>query len=102
MVLGETTTREAARVISGTAAGRGWALPLELAGARSSGSYVRLKPMKDIALKDAALWCHGRGLATFNERRWDNTVPGSKRDGKGNVASIEALTESELREARLS
>jgi cytoplasmic tRNA 2-thiolation protein 2 len=109
LLVGETSTREAQRVISGTASGRGWSLPLELARARTlpsaSGSdaegvplpagVVRIKAIKELSLKEAALWCHARGLETANERRWDSTVGGARRDarGKGTIASIEALTE---------
>lgn len=101
LLVGETSTREAGRVISATAAGRGWALPLELATVHTmpvndTRSYVRIKAMKEVNLKEAAFWCRGRGIPTLNERRWDNTVPGAvRRDarGKGSVASIEALTE---------
>lgn len=103
LLTGETSTREAQRVISGTASGRGWALPLELARQRdlpsSSGeAVVLIKAMKEVSLKEAAFWAHGHRLSTMNERRWDSTVGGSRRDarGKGTIASIEALTESRL------
>jgi len=101
LLVGETSTREAQRVISGTASGRGWSLPLELAVSRAlptKNKVVRIKAMKELSLKEAAFWCHGRHVPTFNERRWDSTVGGTRRDarGKGTIASIEALTEREF------
>jgi cytoplasmic tRNA 2-thiolation protein 2 len=96
LLVGETSTREAQRVISGTASGRGWSLPLELARSRTLPNKVlRIKAMKELSLKEAAFWCHGRRIETFNQRRWDSTVGGTRRDarGKGTIASIEALTE---------
>ncbi|KAL1405126.1 Cytoplasmic tRNA 2-thiolation protein 2 [Vanrija albida] len=99
LLIGETSTREAQRVIAGTATGRGWALPVELAAAaplpRAGRTIMRIKAMKNVSLKEAAIWCHGRGVQTYNERRWDGTGGGARRDarGKGATASIEALTE---------
>lgn len=103
---GETSTRQAERVIGATAGGRGWALPLELAtrlplthSSSSSGTsstpVVRIKPLKDITVKEAAIYCRTSGLETVNERKWDGTVGEPRRDarGKGAFASIEALTE---------
>lgn len=101
LLVGETSTREAQRVIAGTATGRGWALPLELATSaplpRAGRTVTRIKAMKNVSLKEAAIWCHGRRVETYNERRWDGTGGGARRDarGKGATASIEALTERE-------
>lgn len=93
---GETSTREAQRVISATATGRGWALPLELSGSfrlhtPEDQSIVRLKPMKEINLKEAAIYCHLRKLRTVNERRWVDARSSGGR-GKGST-SLEMLTE---------
>lgn len=101
---GETSTRQAERVIGATAGGRGWALPLELASrlpltsesnSSESAAPLRIKPMKDITVKEAAIYCRTGGLPTVNERKWDGTVGEPRRDarGKGAFASIEALTE---------
>lgn len=88
--MGETSTREAQRVISGTAMGRGWALPLELAASRTKQeqSWKNMKPMKEITVKDAAICCHLRGVPTVNHRLWG-------REGKGKAVTIEGLTERE-------
>ncbi|RSH92739.1 hypothetical protein EHS25_008185 [Saitozyma podzolica] len=127
LLLGETSTREAQRVVSGTALGRGWALPLELASATpllapntdsasdpppttldvsapinpapapipaAPQSITRLKPMKDVTLKEAALYCHLRGIPTVNHRKWTSEAGGgSDARGKG-VHTIESLTEA--------
>ncbi|ORY24687.1 hypothetical protein BCR39DRAFT_317561 [Naematelia encephala] len=95
LLLGETATRQAQRVISGTALGRGWALPLDLAAKRStSGDVVQLKPMRDIGSKETAILCRLRELASWNERRWF-LGPEGKEKGKGGsgTRSIEGLTE---------
>lgn len=108
---GETSTRQAERVIGATAGGRGWALPLELAtrlplttsasssdpSVEATTRVVRIKPMKDITVKEAAIYCRTSGLESVNERKWDGTVGEPRRDarGKGAFASIEALTERE-------
>lgn len=76
LLLGETSTREAQRVISATALGRGWALPLALTGAlhldasAEDEKVLRLKPMKEITLKEAAIHCHLRRMPTVNQRQW--------------------------------
>ncbi|WVQ85594.1 hypothetical protein IAT38_007760 [Cryptococcus sp. DSM 104549] len=101
---GETSTRQAQRLIAGTALGRGWALPLELASSRpasgsgpSSQKVTWLKPMKELTVKEAAIYCHLKGLGgwTRNGRRWEASGPVGKRDarGKGGVTSLEQLTE---------
>jgi cytoplasmic tRNA 2-thiolation protein 2 len=105
LLLGETSSRQAERIISGTALGRGWALPLELAAAyklpqAESNQVTQLKPLKDITIKEAAIWCHNNRLSTMNSRGW-GSVKGKddgKRDarGKGGVASLEMLTERKL------
>lgn len=107
LLLGETSSRQAERIISGTALGRGWALPLELAAAYKLPSVdqleshtFQLKPLKDITIREAAIWCHLSGLPTINSRGW-GSIKGKddgKRDarGKGGVASLEMLTEREL------
>jgi cytoplasmic tRNA 2-thiolation protein 2 len=86
ILLGETSTREAQRIIAGTALGRGWALPLELSPLLDRGA-ARLKPMKEITVKEAAVYCHLEGVRTVNERRWAT--------GRGKAPSLEALTERE-------
>lgn len=98
--MGETSTRQAQRVISGTALGRGWALPLELAAtfqlpSETDMKVIRIQPMKDVTVKEAALLCHVRGIESRNERRWDLAGGGAQRDtrGKSGAASLEALTE---------
>jgi cytoplasmic tRNA 2-thiolation protein 2 len=54
---------------------------------------TRLKPMKDVTLKEAALYCHLRGLPTVNHRKWTSEAGGgSDARGKG-VHTIESLTE---------
>ncbi|WVQ97042.1 hypothetical protein IAU59_004152 [Kwoniella sp. CBS 9459] len=98
LLLGETSTRQASRLIAGTALGKGWSLPLELNTVHQVDErLMRLKPMKDITTKEAAIYCHLRGLSgwTRNERRWEAAGPKGKRDarGKGAVASLEQLTE---------
>jgi cytoplasmic tRNA 2-thiolation protein 2 len=106
LFLGETSSRQAERIISGTALGRGWALPLELAAAyklptfeAEANQIMQLKPLKDITIREAAIWCYNAGLPTLNSRGWGG-VKGKddgKRDarGKGGVASLEMLTERE-------
>lgn len=98
LLLGETSTREAQRVISGTAAGRGWALPLELslaAPVAAESKVIRIKPMKDIALKEAAIYCHLQRLPTVNSRQWaDGRSSGVGIGGRVKGAmSLEMLTE---------
>ncbi|ODO11853.1 hypothetical protein I350_00637 [Cryptococcus amylolentus CBS 6273] len=105
VLLGETSTRQAQRLISGTASGRGWQLPLELSAVRTeppvagteSRGLVWLKPLKDLTTKEAAVYCHIKGLSqwTRNDRKWEVAGPVGKRDarGKGGVASLEMLTE---------
>ncbi|WVQ71062.1 hypothetical protein IAR50_000587 [Cryptococcus sp. DSM 104548] len=105
VLLGETSTRQAQRLIAGTALGRGWQLPLELSAVRPeppvSGTdapgFVWLKPLKDLTTKEAAVYCHIKGLSqwTRNDRKWEVAGPVGKRDarGKGGVASLEMLTE---------
>ncbi|WVF70665.1 hypothetical protein IAT40_005458 [Kwoniella sp. CBS 6097] len=98
LLLGETSTRQASRLIAGTALGKGWSLPLELNTIHKLDERLtRLKPMKDMTTKEAAIYCHLRGLSgwTRNERRWEAAGPKGKRDarGKGAVASLEQLTE---------
>lgn len=97
---GETSTRQAERVIGATAGGRGWALPLELASYLpvEGCDAMRIKPMKEITVKEAAIYCRIHSLESVNERKWDGTVGEPRRDarGKGAFASIEALTEREL------
>ncbi|WVR05630.1 hypothetical protein IAU60_002652 [Kwoniella sp. DSM 27419] len=98
LLLGETSTRQAQRLIAGTALGRGWSLPLELACRRKTTEDITsLKPMKDMTTKEAAVYCHLKGFGTWtrNERRWDNAGPKGKRDarGKGGTGSLESLTE---------
>lgn len=101
MLLGETSTREAQRVITGTAQGRGWSLPLDLVTARAlpplltkeSGSgerVVRLRAARDVTVKEAALYCHALGLESFNYRRWESGR------GRKDASSIEGLTEREF------
>jgi cytoplasmic tRNA 2-thiolation protein 2 len=58
---------------------------------------MQLKPLKDITIREAAIWCHNARLPTMNSRGWGG-VKGKddgKRDarGKGGVASLEMLTE---------
>ncbi|BEI81063.1 hypothetical protein CcaverHIS002_0202230 [Cutaneotrichosporon cavernicola] len=96
LILGETATREAQRVITGTAQGRGFSLPLDLVtlssralgevgasgevGALGASGVMRLRGARELSVKEAALYCHAKGLETFNYRQW-----GRK--------SIEGLTE---------
>lgn len=95
MLLGDTSTRDAARVIASTARGAGWSLPLDLKASRAlPNDVVRIKAMREASAKEAALWCHGRGLPASAERRWD--AGGKSARGK-EVASLEALTERESR-----
>jgi hypothetical protein len=68
---------------------------------------VRIKPMRDVMVKEAAYHCHTRGIETYNLRGWDTfegsaqvnggarkVVVGEAR-GKGGVRSLEKLTEGE-------
>jgi len=98
LLLGETSTRQAQRIISGTALGRGWTLPLELKGAvplpNTGGEEIlRISPMKEVSVKEAAILCHIRGLESWNWREWDK-LGESKTKASGNL-SIEGLTERE-------
>ncbi len=93
LILGETATREAQRVISGTAQGRGWSLPLDLATlgcipllTEERREVMRLRGVREVSVKEAALYCHARGLETFNFRLWGR----GRKEG-----SIEGLTERE-------
>ena len=95
LLLGETATRQAQRVISGTALGRGWSLPLELASSLEGEGYTRVLPMKDITVKEASFQCHLRGYETRNHRNWSTRE--GHRGSRGNGAtSLEGLTEREL------
>lgn len=111
LLLGETATREAQRVIAGTAQGRGWSLPLDLATARAlppllreessegsarSAGVVRIRAARDVSVKEAALYCHARGIESFNYRRWES---GKGKKGAMEASSIEGLTERECRAA---
>ena len=100
LLSGETSTRQAQRVISATAVGRGWALPLELAASMDlPGGITRLSPMKDLSLKEAAFACRVRRIETRNARVWGRVAGGEgRRDarGKGGAMSIEGLTEREF------
>lgn len=109
LLLGETSSRQAERIVSGTALGRGWALPLELAAAYKLPSLgddevsrvTQLKPIKDITIREAAIWCHLAKIPSVNSRGWGG-IKGKddgKRDarGKGGVASLEMLTERKSR-----
>jgi cytoplasmic tRNA 2-thiolation protein 2 len=52
-----------------------------------------MKPMKEISLKEAAIYAHLRKLPTVNERRW---VDGRSSGGRGKGSTnIEMLTERE-------
>ncbi|OXG21006.1 cytoplasmic tRNA 2-thiolation protein 2 [Cryptococcus neoformans Tu401-1] len=105
VLMGETSTRQAERLISGTALGRGWQLPLELAAVRAEPAlpslghlissaeaeaeakaegekrkiigFTWLKPMSDLTAKEAAIYCHLRSLSsfTYNARHWDSAGP---------------------------
>ncbi|WWC88104.1 uncharacterized protein L201_003008 [Kwoniella dendrophila CBS 6074] len=99
ILLGETSTRQAQRLISGTALGKGYTLPLDLSIThKQSNGITKLKPMKDITTKEVAIYTHLKGLnkdLVRNERRWDNSGPIGKKDsrGKGDTKSLESLTE---------
>lgn len=103
LLIGETSTRQAERIISATASGRGWALPLELATTLKLDNGVkRISPMKDLSYKEAAFSCRIRRLETRNYRGWDRTKVGASSDkrearGKGGAMSIEGLTEREFK-----
>lgn len=105
VLIGETSTRQAERIISATASGRGWALPLELATTLELDNGVkRISPMKDLSYKEAAFSCRIRRLETRNYRGWDRTKVGAGSDkrearGKGGAMSIEGLTERESKTA---
>ncbi|WWC68416.1 uncharacterized protein I206_102343 [Kwoniella pini CBS 10737] len=98
VLLGETSTRQAQRLISGTALGKGYTLPLELAVTNKPYSkYTILKPMKDITIKEVSIYTHLKGLNSIvrNDRKWDYSGPISKKDsrGKDHTRSLESLTE---------
>ncbi|EAL21965.1 hypothetical protein CNBC1050 [Cryptococcus deneoformans B-3501A] len=121
VLMGETSTRQAERLISGTALGRGWQLPLELAAVRAEPAlsslehlitsaeaeaegenkenigFTWLKPMSDLTAKEAAIYCHLRSLSsfTYNARHWDSAgPPPAAGKTKGGVKSLEMLTEN--------
>nr|ODO02618.1 hypothetical protein L204_01356 [Cryptococcus depauperatus CBS 7855] len=89
VLLGETSTRQAQRLIAGTALGRGWQLPLEISAVQfetslseaSTNGLTWLKPMKDITTKEAAIYCHLKGLSmwTRNGRMWETGIGKSSR-----------------------
>jgi len=70
----------------------------------------RIKPMRDIMVKEAAYHCHTRGIQSYNFRGWDTfedagssstgarNVAGEAR-GKGGIRSLEKLTEGKCDEA---
>ncbi|WWC60526.1 uncharacterized protein I303_103100 [Kwoniella dejecticola CBS 10117] len=100
VLLGETSTRQAQRLISGTALGKGYTLPLELAVTNKpmcNAKYTILKPMKEITIKEVAIYTHLKGLngVVRNDRKWDYSGPISKKDsrGKDHTRSLESLTE---------
>ena len=94
LLLGETSTRQAQRIISGTALGRGWSIPLELATDLKLEGVTRLQPMKDLTVKDATFFCWLHGAETRNHRSW--SVRGGSSDPRGKGAtSLEGLTERE-------
>lgn len=104
----ETSTRQAQSIIGSAAIGAGWRLPLDLSAvydidgesyAPSSSSLtarqiIRIKPLKDVTIKEAAYYCHIKRMQTVNWRRWDTFVAGGKREKPG-VRSLERLTEGE-------
>ena len=101
LLLGETSTRQAQRIISGTALGRGWSLPLDLSPAytlptRTEKKVLRMKPMKELSVREVSMWCRIHGISTVNHRGWDAVGP-RERGGraKGGASSIEGLTERE-------
>lgn len=99
ILVGETSTRESERVISGTALGRGWSLPLELSPAMAlrgpqGRTLQRIKPMKGVTVREAAVYCHLNGIKTLNARFW-----APPRNAAKAAASLESLTESTLEPA---
>ncbi|OZJ02183.1 hypothetical protein BZG36_04321 [Bifiguratus adelaidae] len=64
LILGDSATRIAIKVISFTAKGRGYSLPLEIGG-DIHGLYpnlVILRPLKDMLAKEIAIYDHSQGL----------------------------------------
>jgi hypothetical protein len=51
----------------------------------------RLKPIKELAVKEVAIYCHLKGIESMNERRWAGDREAGK--GKGKAPSLEMLTE---------
>ena len=92
LLLGETSTRQAQRIISGTALGRGWSLPLELASDLNLNGIMRLQPMKDLTVKDATYFCWLNRLDSRNYRSWSARGGSTGSRGKG-ATSLEGLTE---------
>ncbi|ORX34106.1 hypothetical protein BD324DRAFT_594457 [Kockovaella imperatae] len=92
LLLGETSTRQAQRIISGTALGRGWSLPLELASSCKSEGYYQVRAMKDISIKEASMYCWVNRRAMQNHRKWTAGDLHSGSRGKGST-SLEGLTE---------
>lgn len=105
----ETSTRQAQSIIGSAAIGAGWRLPLDLSAVydiegESYDSYAassstrrritRIKPLKDVTVKEAAYYCRINRLSTVNWRRWDSFVAKGKRE-KAGVRSLERLTEGE-------
>ncbi|KAG1681371.1 hypothetical protein FOA52_007419 [Chlamydomonas sp. UWO 241] len=66
IVLGDTATSLAARVVAEAAKGRGYALPgnLQLLDARhaTDGGASLLRPLRDVSTKEVALLCRARGV----------------------------------------
>jgi hypothetical protein len=67
----------------------------------SKTTVVRIKPMKEVSLKEAALWCHLKGIPTMNSRGWEDAGmigEHTKKDARGKgMMSLEMLTERKLR-----
>ena len=101
LLLGETSTRRAQRIISDTALGKGWSLPLELASAQTvpESKIITVRPMRDMTIKDTAIWCWGKCLETRNHLVWRSLISDGGGSGRhrvnGGAGSIEGLTESE-------
>ncbi|OCF56639.1 hypothetical protein L486_05493 [Kwoniella mangroviensis CBS 10435] len=103
VLLAETSTRQAQRLISGTALGKGYTLPLDLSVIHKSSApdgrdIIRLKPTKDISLKEVTIYTYLKNLNGLvrNARNWDNAGPQNRKGdsrGKGNTRSLESLTE---------
>ncbi|KAI8813537.1 hypothetical protein BJ742DRAFT_788629 [Cladochytrium replicatum] len=86
MLLGDNATRLAIRVISQTSKGRGFSLPLEIAGDTNfHGDVIVTRPLREILSKEVAFFNHYEGIEFIARPKLTTGMPAKQ--------SIDRLTE---------